>query len=143
MLWKGQPSFHGPKKTLVFISRIIASGRRHLGQVQITRLHPQRKPGTVPRGEVLSSKLPLPEKKKRGGPWTQVSDIGKQVCLYSLSLMDLCADTRCSVWVPRINQVSVYIKEANPETNRNTSVFSIFKAKLNSLEGKGTLAALG
>lgn len=39
--------------------------------------------------------------------------------------------------------VCVYIKEANPETDRNTSVFSIFKAKLNSLEGKGTLAALG
>lgn len=53
----------GPKKPLIFISKIIASGRRHSGQVQISRVCPQRKSGTVSRGKVLSSKSPLPEKK--------------------------------------------------------------------------------
>lgn len=123
----------GPKKPHIFISRIIASGRRHSGQVQISRVCPQRKCGTVSRGKVLSSKSPLPEKKR--GPWTQVSEIGKQVCLYLLSLMDLCVDTSMfSLGSKNKSGVCVYVKETNPETDRNTSVFSIFKAKLVSKE---------
>lgn len=58
----------GPKKPLIFISKIIVSGRRHSSQVQISRVCPQRKSGTVSRGKVLSSKSPLPEKKGDLGP---------------------------------------------------------------------------
>lgn len=60
-----------------------------------------------------------------------MSEIGKQVCLYLFSLMDLCADTSMfSLGSKNKSGVCVYVKETNPETDRNTSVFSIFKAKL-------------